>query len=285
MQVLEKLKIVQKGKNKATFKILILTLKTSKNSFNGKILGRTLEEWVAFSAQGHDINIVDYDNKKNMLEFVKERLDKRYDYTIVLTSTIPLITSTTISNIKEYCTYKNINVCKLPVGYVISNAASQMAVDSVYSQNLEDFYIVENKKQFTYALSVLQDRINSFHIENGVDIVDPKKVYIEPDVDISRDVTIYPGNSLKGNTKIYDNVILKENNVIENSKIGKESCVSGSVITGSVLGNCVCISPFCEIDNSLIGSDVIVGKGTTIKNYKVNNKESISPNSILGEDK
>ena len=181
--------------------------------------------------------------------------------------------------------YKNISLCKLPVGYVVKNDISSMVVDSVYSQNIDDFYMVENKKQFTYALQVLQDRINNFHIDNGVEIIDPKKVYIEPDVDIYRDVIIYPGNTIKGKSTIYSGAILKENNVIDNSKICSDSCVSGSIINNSVIGNCVGISPFCEIDNSLIGNDVIIGSRCVIKKYRVENKAVIKAGTILGESK
>lgn len=284
MKVLEKLKIVEKVKNNANFKILILKQKSLKNSFDGKILGRELHKWVAFACCNHDINIVDFDGK-NILEFIKNKLDKKYTYTIVLPSIIPLITSNTIENIKEYAIYKDISLCKLPVGYVVKNNIKNMLVDSVYSQNIDDFYMVENKKQFTYALSVLQDRINSFHINNGVEFIDPKKVYIEPDVDIASDVIIYPGNSLKGMTIINKGVILKENNVIDNSKIGLESCISSSIINKSVIGKYVGISPFCEIENSLIGDETIIGSKSIIKNYKIDGKSNIKIGAILGEDK
>lgn len=284
MQVLEKLKIVEKAQKNSSFKIIILKLKNSKNSFQGEILGRKLENWVSFACVGHDINIVDFDEKTNVIEFIKSKIDNKYDYTIVLTSKIPLITRETISNIKEYVTYKKVTLCKLPVGYVVNNKTLVTGVvDSVYSQNLDDFYIVENKKQYTYALGVLQDRINTYHMENGVELVDPRKVYIEPDVDIGSGVIIYPGNSIKGNSLISQNVILKENNVIENSKIGRDSCVSGSVITSSVLGDGVFVSPFSEISNSLIGADAIIGKSSSIKNYNVKEKENISAGSILGD--
>ena len=146
-------------------------------------------------------------------------------------------------------------------------------------------YIVENKKQFSYALSILQDRINTFHIDNGVDIVDPKKVYIEPTVDIGENVIIYPGNSIKGNTIVECNAILKENNVIDSSKIGRECCVSGSVITKSILGVGVCISPFCEINNSLIGNYSILNKGVVVNNYRIKENEKICINSVLGDNK
>lgn len=290
MKVLEKIKIIEKPlKVNKTFRILILNGKTNKNSFNGKILGRNLCEWVSFACVGHDIRVVDYNGKENILQFIKDKINTNHDYTIVLFFNIPLLQSTTISDIKEYCQIKNSVLCKLPIGYVINNDLflrnKNLIIDSVYSQNIDDFYLVENKKQYSYALNVLQERINNFHIDNGVEIVDGSKVYIEPTVDISRGVIIYPNNTLKGNTIISNNVILKENNVIDNSKIDKECCISGSVINNSVIGREVFISSFCEINNSLIGAESIIGKGASINKYSIKKGSKIAPNTILGEDK
>ena len=290
MKVLEKIKIIEKPlKVNKTFSVLILKGKTNKNSFNGKILGRDLCEWVYFACAGHDIKIVDYNGKDNVLQFVRDKININHDYTIILLFNLPLLQSTTISDIKEYCEIKNSVICKLPAGYVINNNLflnnKNLIIDSVYSKNIDDFYLVENKKQYSYALNVLQDRINNFHMDNGIEIIDPKKTYIEPTVDISKGVTIYPNNSLKGNTTINSGVILKENNVIDNSKIGSGSCISGSIINNSVLGKEVFVSPFCEINNSLICDECVIGKGVSINKYSINKGEKITPNSILGEDK
>ncbi|MGN0960574.1 MAG: hypothetical protein ACI4PF_00070, partial [Christensenellales bacterium] len=179
-------------------------------------------------------------------------------------------------------------ICKLPVGYVVNNKYllenENLNIDSLYSQNLDSFYIVENKKQYNYALEILQDRINTFHIDNGVDIKKPKSVYIEPEVDIASGVIIYPGNSLKGKTIIDKDVILKENNVIENSRVGKNSCISGSVINGSVIASNVYIASFCEINNGLIGNYSSIGSGVKINNYKIEDNSKIKPNTVLGEE-
>ena len=141
--------------------------------------------------------------------------------------------------------------------------------------------MVENKSQFTYAFKILSERINNFHINNGVEILSPTSTYIEPFVDISSGVTIYPNNSLKGKTTLSDNVILKENNVIENSKIGKGSCISGSEINGTIVSNNVYIASFCEIKNCIIGNDVIIEKGCSLKNTNVESNQKIKTNGVI----
>lgn len=287
MEVISKLHILNKlDSYKKSFQVIILDCKPNKNSYNGKILGLSLTEWIKFSCGDLPIGSFKFDEKKNIIEFIKTIELNKSDYTIILLSKTPLISKQTIDNIMEYVSIKDSNLCKLPVGYVIKNNyldSDNLNIDSIYSQYIEDFYLVETKAQYNYAYSVLRDRINNFHLNNGVEIISPDKTYIEPFVDISDGVIIYPNNSLKGYSQISSNVILKENNVIDNSKIGSNSCLSGSVILNSVISSNVYISAFCEIKDSLIGKDSLISKGVSINKYKIDDNSKIPANTILGE--
>ena len=83
--------------------------------------------------------------------------------------------------------------------------------------------------------------------------------------------------------EISQNVILKENNVIDNSKIGKDSCVSGSVLTGSIIGSSVYISSFCEIVDSYIGDESIINSHVVINNHSVGARTKVPANQVLGD--
>ena len=176
-------------------------------------------------------------------------------------------------------------MCKLPVGYVVSNKKPNASVDSIYSQDIEDFYVVENKKQLGHAYSVLQERINNFHIASGVEIVKPKSVYIEPDVDISEGVVIYANNTIKGHTTIGSGTILKENNVIEDSVIGSNCCMAGSNITKSHLCDEVYVASFCELIGAVVSDNSTIGTHSCIYGKKIKKGTKIEPNTILGENK
>lgn len=287
MKVQTKLNIKMNDYKKSKFMCLILNTKCTKNSFNGKILGLTLTEWVKFACDNIPNCSVEFDKSENVLEFAKKHIDFAYDYTIILFSSTPLVTHELLVNIMEYCQIKNINLCKLHAGYVVKNEyllnSNSFMVDSVYSGNMEDFYIVENKSQFTYAFGVLSGRINNFHILNGVDIINPNNTYIEPFVDIMEGVKIYPNNTLKGKTTIGRNVVLKEGNTIDNCKIGNNSCISHDNICDSVLGENVFVGSYTEINNSLIGKNCIVENKCTINNYNVESDSIIKTNTNLGE--
>ena len=287
MKVEERLIILPKKKvNKYKFQAIILEENCSKNSYDGKILGRKLADWVAFACNDIPVKKIKYDGKTPLLEFVKDDIDNSYDYTILLLSKTPLLQNETIKNIMEYCTMKDCQLCKLPVGYVVDNIAiktAEITVDSIYTQNLDDFYIVEKKPEFVFAEEVWQSRINNFHLGNGVDIVKPKSILIEPEVDIASGVTIYSGNVIKGQTVIGKNTILKENNVINNCRIGSDCCISGSVINNSAISNTVYISAFCEIADSKIGQDAVIGGSSKINNVTIKNGTKLAANTVLGD--
>ena len=288
MQVLEKIKILPKINFNIKVQAFILKSPSTKNSYNEKILGRTLSDWVAFSCGDFKYKIIEWDGKQNIIEFTKGKIDKSYDYTMILLSSTPLLERQNIKDIVEYVVTKQSNLCKLPVGYVVKNKYIldniNVVADCLYSQNMENFFIVENKKQFVQAEEILQDRINTFHMNNGVDIKKTKSVYIEPEVDIMSGAIIFAGNSIKGNSVISKDVILKENNVIENSKIMSESCISGSVIENSIIAKNVYVSAFCEIKDSVIGEGTVIGSGAKINKYKVDINTKIKPNTVLGEN-
>lgn len=288
MKIEEKLIVLPKKKsNNYKFQVIILEEKYSRNSYNGQILGRTLSDWVAFACNHLDVKKIQYDGKRGIVDFVKESIDNSFDYTIILLSKTPLLQKSTIDSIIEYCTMKDCEMCKLPVGYVVDNIAiktKNINVDCLYSQNLDDFYVVENKSQYTYAEDVWQARINNFHISNGVNIIKSKSVLIEPEVDIDSGVTICSGNVIKGKTIIKKDVILKENNVIDSSIIGAESCISGSVINDSTILDSVYISAFCEINNSQIESECVIGGSCKINKYKIKSGTKVAPNSVLGDN-
>jgi len=286
MEVITKLKILDKvKKEEKSFCVLILNIEPTKNSYNGKILGLSLCEWVKFASGELNTKIIDFKVKDGILNVVKDNINLDFDYTIILLSTTPLITNNTIKNIQEYAVFKNITLCKLPVGYVINNKEfsknSNTNIDSVYSLNTEEFYIVESKVQYNYAFKILNERINNFHIENGVEIINPSNTHIEPFVDIDSGVCIYPNNVLKGNCCISSDVILKENNVLDNVIIGNGSCVSNSVIVNSKIENNVYISSFCEIMNSTIQSNVLIEKSVGIKDSKIKANKKILANTNI----
>lgn len=276
---LEKIKI----KKDRTFCAIILNV--TNGGEDVKLLGREAKYWVKFALGDMPTKIVDYDKEISILDAVRGKINKECDYTFVLLSTTVLLEEKDISMLKDYAIFKGIGLCKLPVGYIINNQyfldAKTPQVDSVYTGDIDNFYIVENKKQIKYAIEILQDRINNFHIGNGVEIIKPSSVYIEPEVDIESGVTIYPHVSLMGNTKVMENCIIKDGASIVDSVVGKSSFIGKSVIEKCDIGSNVCIASFCELKDSRVGNDATIDSNCSIQKTKIKAKEKIKAGSII----
>lgn len=243
-----------------------------------ELLSKSLDEWVSYAVEKHSFEIVEYDGSK-ITEFVKPYL-KDTKYTLILSATTPLIQENTVDLIVDYISAKNSKATKLSVGFAFLTEylknSTEIFYDSLFTQNEDEFYVVENKRQLNIVKKVMIERINNFHIENGVEIINPSTVTIEPDVFIGENVTIYPNNVLKGNSKILDDVVLKENNVIEDSEINNGCCIINSKIEKSTIGSHSYVMPYCNIlNNSIVGNYCTIKSYVEIDNFKIEDNKTI----------
>ena len=96
--------------------------------------------------------------------------------------------------------------------------------------DFEETLGVNSRVELAQAEKIMRERINYKHMTNGVTIIDPANTYIDSDVEIEKDVLIYPGNVLQGKTVIKSGVVLYPNNRIEDSVIEQGAIIQSSVI-------------------------------------------------------
>lgn len=229
-----------------------------KNSYDIDILGKTMLDWVRLAVADYNVTEIECGIDCTILETVRPYV-KDGKYTVILYSDTPLITSNTINDIVTYVMAKGLKVCKLNRGFVFETEYLKNC-DKIYSLNTyafneQDFTAAVNFSELNKITTILQYRINEFHMQNGVQLIKPETLTIEADVVIGNNVIIYPFNELKGETVIGDNVILQSSNSITNSIIFENCSVSHSTIADSVVKeNCKILS-YCNIyDNSLVNA-------------------------------
>ncbi len=155
------------------------------------------------------------------------------------------------------------------------------------------------------ATKVIQKRINNYHLENGVKIIDPENTYIGKDVKIDYGTIIYPNNYIVGNTIIGKDNVLKTSNFIEDCKIGDNNQIgpmSYLRMNSNVKGNNR-IGNFVELKNTTvekgaksahltylgdahIGENTNIGCGVITANYDGKNKykTEIGNNTFIGSN-
>lgn len=88
---------------------------------------------------------------------------------------------------------------------------------------------VNSRLQLAEASKIMQQRINEYHMAQGVSMLDPSQVWIEPGVALERDSYLLPQTYLRGLSYIEQDCVIGPQTTIENSYISagcslKESC-------------------------------------------------------------
>ena len=106
---------------------------------------------------------------------------------------------------------------------------------------------INTRQHLAEAEKALRLRINTEWMLNGVTMIDPDQVYIEPGVKLQPDTTIWPGTYIKGKTVIGSGCVLGPNTIIESSLLGNDCRILASVMEFATLENDVEMGPFCHL--------------------------------------
>ncbi len=159
-------------------------------------------------------------------------------------------------------------------------------IQAIRVEDESEFMGINDRVELHKANKWLQERINTKHVINGVTLIDPEHTYIGVDVEIEKDVTIYPNVHIYGNSKIGKGVEITPGSWIENSKIGALSRIDASKIINSNVGADTTVGPFAHIrEQSDVKNGVRVGNFVELKTTSVGNNTSIAHLSYLGNAK
>ncbi len=154
----------------------------------------------------------------------------------------------------------------------------------VISYSLQDSMEIQgvnSKVELALVSKVLRERKNTALMEDGVILIDPATTYIDDEVKIGRDTTIYPNVTLQGNTEIGENSEILSGTRIIDSKIYDNVRIESSVIEESIIENGVTIGPYAHLrpkshlkENVHIGNFVETKKSIleTLKGSGLNNE-------------
>ncbi|MCC6545352.1 MAG: bifunctional UDP-N-acetylglucosamine diphosphorylase/glucosamine-1-phosphate N-acetyltransferase GlmU [Nitrospirae bacterium] len=197
-----------------------------------------------------------------------------------------------------------------------------LKVSAYKTNDSQEVMGINSRIELARAEGIMRRRINNRHMLNGITFINADNSYIDTDVSIGQDVTIYPGTVIQGNTSIGDGSVIFSNNTIVNSRIGsgvllKDSCVIEESIVGdnAQVGPFAHLRPGCTLEKNVrvgnyvelkktvmgdgskanhltylgdseIGSGVNIGAGTITCNYDGKNKYKtiIGDRVFIGSD-
>ncbi|NQT06390.1 MAG: bifunctional N-acetylglucosamine-1-phosphate uridyltransferase/glucosamine-1-phosphate acetyltransferase [Candidatus Omnitrophica bacterium] len=152
---------------------------------------------------------------------------------------------------------------------------NNLKADAIVTEDSEEALGVNSRKNLALASDVLRKRILAKLMKEGVTIVDPNSTYIDKDVKIGQDTTIYPSTIIEGNAKIG-----------RGCRIGPFARIRpGCEITqGAEVGNFVelvrtkigkgtRVKHHTYLGDTIVGNKVNIGAGTITANYDGKNKQ------------
>ncbi|MBT2627320.1 bifunctional UDP-N-acetylglucosamine diphosphorylase/glucosamine-1-phosphate N-acetyltransferase GlmU [Bacillus sp. ISL-32] len=150
--------------------------------------------------------------------------------------------------------------------------------------NFQETLGVNDRVALSQAELFMKQRINKWHMQNGVSLIDPMNTYISPEAVIGSDTVIYPGTVIKGRVQIGEDSTIGPHSEIENSSIGSRTVIKQSVVNNSKVGNDVNIGPFAHIrPESTIGNEVKIGNFVEVKKTQFGDRSKASHLSYVGD--
>lgn len=154
-------------------------------------------------------------------------------------------------------------------------------------------YVVENsevvlgandRKQLNDLNNIMRRNINTKLMLDGVDIPCTDGVMIGKDVKIGGSTTILPNTIILGNTVIGDNCTIGPNTYIDNSAIGSDVILDNCKILDSTVENGVDAGPFVKVRaNSTLKKGVHIGNFVEIKNSTVGEGSKSAHLTYIGD--
>jgi bifunctional UDP-N-acetylglucosamine pyrophosphorylase/glucosamine-1-phosphate N-acetyltransferase len=129
---------------------------------------------------------------------------------------------------------------------VLADAGHQVL--SATAEDFDETHGVNDRAQLARAETELRRRINERWMQAGVTIVDPAATYIDADVDLGTDVTLWPGTVLRGQTVVGNGAEIGPETTLIDTRVGHGAQVVRTVGEQAEIGDDAVVGPFAALD-------------------------------------
>lgn len=153
-----------------------------------------------------------------------------------------------------------------------------------HTDDFEEIMGVNDRVALSRAEKAFRQRINTYHMQNGVTLIDPDSTYIGAEVEIGADTIIEQGVQLSGHTVVGEGVTVGQYSQVHNSHIYDAVTIKHSVITDAVVGAKSTVGPFAQLrPGADLGKETKVGNFVEIKKARLDDEAKVSHLSYIGD--
>ena len=143
---------------------------------------------------------------------------------------------------------------------------------------------VNDKQQLSTCESLLQERLRTYWMKEGVKFISPNTSTISDKTRFGKDVTIEPSTHLRGENIIGDNCHLGPNSLIEDTELKANVSILYSVVKDSVIHENVQIGPFSHLrPGTKLMNDCKIGNFVEIKKSNLDENTKVNHLSYIGD--
>ncbi len=131
---------------------------------------------------------------------------------------------------------------------MIETAVKQnLRVEANVSADPDESLGAGTRAELVAVEKAFRQRANRKWLANGVTLVDPETTFIDPDVVIGQDTTIWPNTYIQGKTKIGEDCVIGPNTILRDATIGDGCRIEQAVVTGAAVTAGTALAPFSVI--------------------------------------
>lgn len=166
----------------------------------------------------------------------------------------------------------------------INTGAKMGPVESV-EVPYEEMFGINDRSQLAHAQQVMNQRLLHQWMLDGVTVIDPASTYVEVSVRLSKDVVIYPGVHLRGETHIGEGSIIENGSIITDTVIEKNAHVFPySCCSQAYIGERSQVGPFARLrPDARLENDVKVGNFVEIKRSRLKSGTKANHLAYIGD--
>ncbi len=142
---------------------------------------------------------------------------------------------------------------------VIASLAAMGHQIGTVSAPAEETLGINDRWQLALAEREMRNRTNRHWLLNGVTMLDPRQTFIDVTVRLGRDVTLFPGTILQGDTDIGDDSEVGPQVRLVDTVVGAGCRVESTVARGAAIGDGATVGPYASLEP---GSVVAIGATT-----------------------
>lgn len=134
---------------------------------------------------------------------------------------------------------------------MISLALAQgRRVEAVVAEDADEGLGAGTRAEMVEVERALRRRVNGYWLENGVTLVEPRTIFIDPDVQIGQDTIIWPNSYLQGRTVVGKGCIIGPNSILRNVSTGDNCRIEQSVLESVTLDDGETVRPGSYVKES-----------------------------------